>query len=76
MMMVHTDQADPKYKHSCITCRSCVQLTLDIYGVDARVYTKILKTTHILLVHLTALENGINPDIGTIKKDRGDIFSE
>ena len=36
----------------------------------------MLKTPHDLLFHLADLENGRNPDIGTLKKDRGDIFSE
>ena len=34
------------------------------------------KKTHIILVHLADLENGINLDIDTHKKYRGDIFSE
>ena len=36
----------------------------------------MLGTPNILLVHLEALENGINTDIGTLNKERGEIFSE
>ena len=36
----------------------------------------MLKPPHDLLVHLEALENGRNPDIVTLNKNRGDIFSE
>ena len=74
-MTVHLDQADPNCKHSCITCRSCVQLSLDLDGIDASIYTQILKKND-TLVHLADLYNGRNPDIGTLKKDRGGIFSE
>ena len=35
-----------------------------------------MKKPHDLLSHLVALENGINLDIGTFKKEKGDIFSE
>ena len=54
----------------------CVKLPLYVYGIDDSIETKILKTPHILLVHLAALESGRNTDIGTLNKDRGDIFSE
>ena len=36
----------------------------------------MLKTPHDLLFHLVALDNGINPDIGTLKKEKGDICLE
>ena len=55
--------------------RACVKLPLDINGIYYRIYTKILKII-IIIVHLEALENGRNTDIGTIKKEREDIFSE
>ena len=65
IMMVHPDQADPKCNHSHITCRTCVQLLLYVDEI-----------THRMLGHLTDLEYGRNPDIATLKKYRGDIFSE
>ena len=34
------------------------------------------KNSYDILVHLVALDNGINPDIAKLKKYRGDIFSE
>ena len=36
----------------------------------------MLENPHIIIVHLAALDNGRKPDIGTLKKDRGDIFLE
>ena len=76
IMIVHPDQADTNCKHSCMTCRVCVQLPLDVDGIDASIYTQMLKTPHNILFRLKALDNGRKPDIGTLKKDRGDIFSE
>ena len=76
IMTVQPDQSDPKCKHIRMNCRACVQPPLDLYGIDARTNTQMLKTPHNLLLHLTALENGRNPYIGTLKKKRGDIFSE
>ena len=55
---------------------ACVKLPLYLDGMDASIDTQILKTPHHLLVYLAALENGRKTDIGTLKKDRGDIFSE
>ena len=57
-------------------CRACVQLPLDLDGIYTRFDTKGLKTTHIPLVHLTALENRRNPDIFILKKERAEICSE
>ena len=71
-MTVHSDQADPNCNYSRMTCRACVQLPLDVYGID----TKILEKPHDLLVQLAALENGRNPYIYTLNKYRGGIFSE
>ena len=76
MMTVHLYQSDTNCKYSCMTCRDCIQLPLDGYGIYAIIDNQILKTPHDFLVHLTASENGGKPDIGTLKKDRGDIFSE
>ena len=36
----------------------------------------MLKTPHDLLLQLADLENQRNPEIGTLKKEEGDIFSE
>ena len=59
-----------------MTCRECVQLPLYVDGIYASIDTQMLKPPHILLFRLDALYNGRNLDIGTINKDRGDIFSE
>ena len=74
MMMVHLDQANPKYNHSCMTCRACVKVLLYVDEIDASINTQMLKNPHDFLVHLAALENEINPEISTFKKERGDIF--
>ena len=74
MVTVHPDQADPKCKQNIISCRSCVKLPLYIDVIDGSIDIKILEPPHILLFHLADLENGRNPDIGTLKKDRGDVF--
>ena len=59
-----------------MTCRACVKLLLDVDGIGDIINTQILKTPHDLLIHLAALENGINPEIGTLKKEKREIFSE
>ena len=59
-----------------MTCRAYVQLPLDIYGIDNITDTLMLKILHILLDHLEALYNRLNLDIFTLKKYRGDVFSE
>ena len=76
VMTVQPDQDDPDCNYSRMNCRACVQRSLYVDGTDASSYTKIIKKSHDLLVHLAALDNGRNPDIGTLKKYRGDIFSE
>ena len=58
-----------------MTYRPCVQLPLDVDGIDARIDTQTMKTPHGLLVKLAALENLRKPDIGTLKKKRGGVFS-
>ena len=55
---------------------ACIQLWLDVYGIDTRIDTPMLKKSHNIIVHLAALDNGIKPDIYTLKKCRGDIFLE
>ena len=59
-----------------MTCRACIKLPLYVDGKDSRIDTNMITPPHILLVQLAALENRINKDIGTLNKDRGDIFSE
>ena len=75
MMTVHPEKSDPNCNHSHMTCRACVELPLDVNEIDYRIDTRISNPLHILLLHLVALENGRKPDIGTLKKERGDIFS-
>ena len=59
-----------------MTCRACIQLSLDVNGIYDIIDTQMTKNPHDILVHLTALESGRNPDISTLKKHRGVIFSE
>ena len=54
--------------------RDSVKLPRDVYVIDAIINNQMLKTSHDLLLHLVDLNNGINPDISTLNKDRGDIF--
>ena len=75
MMAVHLDQADPNCKHSCMTCRAYVQLPLHVDVIGASINTQMLEKPHYLLVHLVAFDNWRKQDIGTLKKDKGDIFS-
>ena len=76
MITVHPYQADPKCKHSHMTCRACVQLPLDVDGIDAIINNQTMKSPHDILVHLAYLDSGINPEVGTLKKEKGDIFSK
>ena len=62
-MTVHPDQIDPKCKINHMTCRACVQIQLYFDGIYASIDTQILKTPHIHLFHLAALDNVRNPDI-------------
>ena len=55
MMTVHPYQADPNYKHSRITCRACVKLSLDVDEIDSSINTHMLKKPHDILVQLEAL---------------------
>ena len=75
-MTVHPYRTDPNYNYSRMTCRACVQLPLDVDEIDASIGTQMQKKPHDILVYLAALDNGRNPDIGKLKKDRGDIFLE
>ena len=74
MITVHPYQADPNLKHSRMTCRDCVKLPLDVDGIGDSISTQMMKTLHDLIFHLAALDYGIKPEIGTLKKNRGDIF--
>ena len=65
-------QSDPNCNHSSMTCRSCLKIPSNVYGIDASIDNKMLKPTHILLVRLETRKRGI----GTLKKYRGYIFSE
>ena len=49
---------------------------MEVDGIDANIDTKMLKTIHYLLFHLANLDNGRNPYIGTLKKDRAEILSD
>ena len=75
-MTVHTYQDYPKYKQNFMTCRDCVQLPLDADAVQTIIYTQMLRKFHNMLFHLVALDYRRNTDIGILKKERGDIFSE
>ena len=74
IMMVHPYHDDPKSNHSHITCRKFFQIPLDVDGIDASINNQMLENPRIILVHLAALDNGINTYIGTLNKDRGEIF--
>ena len=73
-MTVHPYQADPNLNYIFMTCRACIQLPLDVAEIDSSIDIPMLKKK--LLFHLAALDNGRNPDIGTLKKYRGEIFLE
>ena len=68
IMTVHPYQAGPNYKHISITCRACIQLPLYVNGINISIDTQMLQNPNYLPVHLVDLENGRNPDIGTLKK--------
>ena len=74
-MTDHPYQYDPKFKHNRMTGRACDKLPLDTNGIETSINTEMMKTPHIILFHLEDLENWINTDIFTLKKDMGDIFS-
>ena len=75
-MTVHPGHYDPKLKHSRTTCMDCVKIPLDVDGIDDSIDTQMMKKPNDLPVHLADLYYGRNPYIGTLKKERGDIFSE
>ena len=41
IMAIQTDQAEPNCKPICMTCRACVQLPIDVYGIDAGINIKM-----------------------------------
>ena len=59
-----------------MACRACVQILLYVDGIYAGINNQMPKTPHDLIVHLADFDNGRNPEIGTIKKEKGYIFSE
>ena len=75
VMTVRSEQADTKYKHINMTCRACVQLPIDVGKIYARIYTQMMKNSHILLFHLADFYNGRNAYIGKINKEKGGILS-
>ena len=57
-----------------MTCRDRVKTPLDVYGIDVSVDTKMMKTLQYFLVNLAGLDYVRKPDVGTLKKEREDIF--
>ena len=55
---------------------ACVQFPIDANGIDSSIYIEILETHHGVLFHLAHLDSLVNTVIGTLKKERGDIFSD
>ena len=74
-MTVKPGQTDPKFNHSRMNCRDFIWVPLDIYGIYASIDNQMLKTPHNILVHLAALDNGRNSDIGKLK-NRGVTYSK
>ena len=70
-MMVPSGQDGPKFKCIHMTCRDCVQLPLDVDGIDSSIDTQMLKTPHVLLFQFASIYYGGNTYIGTLKKDGG-----
>ena len=68
MIKVHSYQSDTKCKHIHMLCLTCVQLPIIVDGIHSSIDTQMLKPPHDLIVQFMALENGRNPDIGTLKK--------
>ena len=75
IMSVHLYQADPNCKHGRMAYSDCGRLPLDVDGIDSSISTQIFKNPYDVLFHLVTLDNGRKTDIGTLKKDKGDIFS-
>ena len=59
-----------------MTHRNYVKLPLDENKIDTINNSLMLNLPNDILVHLEALENWGKPEIVTLKKDRGDVFSE
>ena len=57
-----------------MTSRACVQLPLYSNGIGVIIDSQITNTPHGILVHLAALENGINSDIDSLKYIYGVYF--
>ena len=61
-------KANSKRTCKCINSRLCVTLPLDENGVYSSINSQIPNAPCNLLVHLSDLDNGINPNIGALKK--------
>ena len=59
-----------------MTCRACVKLPLYGNGIDCSIYSQIINRTHNILVRLLDFGNDRTSDVGILKKERGDVFSE
>ena len=51
-----------------MTSRDCVKISLYANEIDSSIASKIMNAPRDQLVHLTYLENGINPGIGALKR--------
>ena len=58
-----------------MTCRTYVKLIIDVDGIDTIIDTQMINTSHNLLLHLADLDYGRKLDLGTLKKERVNIFS-
>ena len=75
IVMFFPYQDDPKCEYSCVTYRAYVQSPLDTNGINASIYNQMLNNANVILVHLLALGYGRKPDICTLKKYKGCVFS-
>ena len=75
MMTVHPDQDDPNCNHSQMNCRACIQLPLYVDGIYASIDTQMLKIPYSSIPLGVFFDNRINPDTGTFKKEKREIFS-
>ena len=66
--MVNPERSDTEWNQTQINFRDFVKLPIYVDFIYARIDTQMLKNSQDILVHLENLENGINPDIGTLKK--------
>ena len=76
IIMVSPDQEYPKNKYIHMYGRKYLQPPLYTVGIDDIINNQIINTHHEILVHLADLSKKRKPEIGNIKKERGDVFSE